>query len=56
MRHKHDYNSTVITTDVLIHYGMRAELAGCINRIIYMNPLTIDDLVRIGEQENYRIE
>lgn len=45
-----------ITTDDLIAYGMKRELAGRITRIVCMNPLSIDDLIRIGQQEVKRLE
>ena len=34
---------------------MRAELAGRINRIVCMDPLTVQDLVRIGQDESNRL-
>lgn len=55
IRQEYDYSNTEITAEDLIEYGMRAELAGRINRIICMHPLTVDDLVRISQQEIYRI-
>lgn len=50
-----NYGDSEITTEDLIEYGMRAELAGRINRIICMNPLNVDDLVRIGQHEIDRL-
>lgn len=44
-----DIQAEAITVDDLIEYGMRAELAGRINRIVCMDPLTVQDLVRIGQ-------
>lgn len=46
-----DKQTEEITVDDLIEYGMRAELAGRINRIICMDSLTIQDLIRIGKDE-----
>ncbi len=34
---------------------MRAELAGRVNRIVCMDPLTVQDLVRIGQDEANRL-
>ena len=34
---------------------MRAELAGRINRIVQMDPLSVQDLVRIGQDETNRL-
>ena len=48
--------STEITTDDLIAYGMKRELAGRITRTVCMNSLSADDLVRIGHQEVKRLE
>lgn len=46
-----DKQTEEITVDDLIEYGMRAELAGRINRIICMDSLTIQGLIRIGKDE-----
>ena len=46
-----DIQADEITVDDLIAYGMRAELASRINRIVQMDPLTVQDLVRIGRAE-----
>lgn len=43
-----DIQTDEITVDDLIAYGMRAELAGRINRIVQMDLLTVQDLIRIG--------
>lgn len=51
-----DNGSADITTDDLIAYGMKRELAGRTTRIVCMNPLSIDDIVRIGQQEVKRLE
>lgn len=51
-----DNGSTDITTEDLIAYGMKRELAGRTTRIVCMNPLSIDDIVRIGQQEVKRLE
>lgn len=50
-----DIQAEEITVDDLIEYGMRAELAGRINRIVCMDSLTIQDLVRIGKDEADRL-
>src|SRR5699024_1240487 len=50
-----DIQAEAITVDDLIEYGMRAELAGRINRIVCMDPLTVQDLVRIGQDESNRL-
>lgn len=42
-------------TEDLCDHDMRAVFAGRINRIICMNPLTSDDLVRISQQGMDRI-
>ena len=39
----HDYSNTTITADDLIEAGMRREIAGRINRIASLNPLSADD-------------
>ena len=44
-----------ITVEDLIEYGMRAELAGRINRIVCLEPLSVRDLVRIGQAETERL-
>lgn len=44
-----------ITIDDIIAYGMRAELAGRINRIVCMAPLSVRDLARIGKDESDRL-
>lgn len=44
-----------ITTEDLIAYGMRAELAGRINRIVCLHPLSVRDMVRIGQAETERL-
>lgn len=50
-------NSVIeLTTEDLIDYGMRAELAGRLDRIVCMDPLSIQDLVQIGKQEVTRLE
>lgn len=46
-----DYSNTEITYESLIEHGMRAELAGRINRIVTMDPLDEKTLVRIGRNE-----
>ena len=51
-----DNGKTDIVIEDLIAYGMKRELAGRITRIVCMNPLNIDDLVRIGWQEVKRLE
>lgn len=51
-----DNGKTDITTDDLITYGMKRELAGRITRMVCMNSLSADDLVRIGQQEVKRLE
>lgn len=48
-------NAKIIIED-LIHFGMRRELAGRINRIVYLNPLSVEDLTRIGQQEIRNLE
>ena len=50
-----DIQAEEITIDDLIEYGMRAELAGRINRIVQMDPLSVQDLVRIGQDESNRL-
>ena len=50
-----DIQAEAITVDDLIAYGMRAELAGRINRIVQMDPLSVQDLVRIGQEESNRL-
>ncbi len=44
-----------ITISDLIEYGMRAELAGRINRIVCLDPLSVRDMVRIGQAETERL-
>lgn len=44
-----------ITVEDLIGYGMRAELAGRINRIVCLDPLTAKDMARIGQAETERL-
>ena len=51
LRHKLNYSNTEITMEDLVKYGMREELAGRINRITCLDPLTADDLMRIGQGE-----
>lgn len=48
---KLDYSNTVITTDDLIAAGMRAELAGRIDRIVQLQPLSLQNMVDIGYRE-----
>ena len=50
-----DIQAEEITVDDLIEYGMRAELAGRINRIVCMDPLSVQDLLRIGQDESNRL-
>lgn len=45
-----------ITIEDLIDFGMRRELAGRITRITCMNPLSIEDLTNIGQQEVKKLE
>lgn len=49
-------DSTKITIEDLIRFGMRREIAGRINRIVQMSPLSIEDLTRIGQQEIRNLE
>lgn len=44
-----DYGNCVITPDDLIQAGMRREIAGRINRIASLSPLSVDDYKRILE-------
>lgn len=44
-----------LTTSDLIAYGMRAELAGRINHIVCLDPLSVHDMVRIGQAETERL-
>lgn len=44
-----------ITVEDLIAYGMRAELAGRINRIVCLHPLSVRDMARIGQAETERL-
>ena len=44
-----------ITIHDLIAFGMRRELAGRINRIVSLQPLTIKDMARIGQAECERL-
>lgn len=39
----------------LIEYGMRAELAGRINRIVCLDPLSVRDMAHIGQAETQRL-
>ena len=55
LRHTCDYSNTEITEEDLIEYGMRAELAGRINRIVSLEPLNADQITRIGDEEIYRL-
>lgn len=43
IRHECDYSNTTITHDDLIAAGMRREIAGRINRIVPLRPLTVED-------------
>lgn len=43
VRRECDYNNTDITHDDLIAAGMRREIAGRINRIVPLRPLTVED-------------
>lgn len=45
----------IITTDDLIDYGMRAEIASRINRIVHLEPLDIHALIKIGQTEVTRL-
>lgn len=49
-------DSTKITIEDLIRFGMRREIAGRINRIVHLNPLSVEDLTRIGQQEIRNLE
>lgn len=49
-------DSAEITLEDMINGGMRRELAGRINRIVYLNPLSIEDLTHIGQQEIRNLE
>ncbi len=51
-----DYGNSELTVEDLISYGMRQEIAGRITRIISMNPLGTDALIKIGQQEVKNIE
>lgn len=50
------YDNSTISLEDLTSYGMREELAGRITRIICMKPLTIDDLILIGQNEVKNLE
>lgn len=43
MKKECDYSNTAITHDDLIAAGMRREIAGRINRIVPLRPLTVED-------------
>lgn len=43
MKKECDYSNTAITHDDLINAGMRREIAGRINRIVPLRPLTVED-------------
>ena len=47
MKKECDYSNTVITYDDLINAGMRREIAGRINRIVPLQPLSADDYRKI---------
>lgn len=47
---KLSYANTEITQEDLVEYGMRTELAGRVDRIVCMDPLSVDMLVQIGRQ------
>lgn len=56
LRYDCDYSNTEITTEDLIKYGgMRGELAGRIQKIVCMEPLSLDVMKRIGENEIEKI-
>lgn len=55
LRQNLDYGNTKLTIEDLVACGMRAELAGRINRITCMDPLSVDDLTRIGRGEVKRL-
>ena len=56
LRYDCDYSNTEITTEDLIKYGgMREELAGRIQKIVCMEPLSIDVMKRIGQNEVKKI-
>lgn len=48
---KLNYSNTTITADDLITFGMRSELVGRIDRIVQLQPLSIDDMTGIVRQE-----
>lgn len=50
------YDNTEITLEDLVDYGMVRELAGRITRITCMQPLSVEDLTRIGQQEVKNLE
>lgn len=54
--HTCNYTNAEITIEDLVEYGMREELAGRITRITCMNPLTVDDLMCIGQNEIKNLE
>lgn len=50
------YDNTEITLEDLVDCGMVRELVGRINRITCMQPLSVEDLTRIGQQEVKNLE
>ena len=44
---QHDFSNTKITVQDLIKYGIRQEIAGRIDDVVCLNPLTRDDFLRI---------
>ena len=52
---KLNYSNTEITTEDLVESGMREEIAGRITRITCMEPLSVEDMVRIGQLETSRL-
>lgn len=54
--HECNYGNSEITIEDLIDFGMRRELAGRITRVTCMNPLSIEDLTNIGQQEVSKLE
>ena len=50
------YDNTEITLEDLVDCGMVRELAGRINRITCMQPLSVEDLTHIGQQEVKNLE
>lgn len=54
-RQQYDYSNTMITSEDLIASGMRRELCGRVNKVVALEPLTTETLIRIARNETAKL-